>query len=229
MFNQYRQWLDSEGIKIEGFKGFVANRFGRIAHLARTFLEHRESITKFFQQVVDIHSNKLVLAVSTYIDNDWFRCCAEVYAEVGDIIIFPLMKLLRIDENKHEECDRSWNGIRDLFGHKLPEMKTKRDNLESANTGKDRLLAAVLDEGIDTLERQLSQMDFGSTLGEGTASTIDEAKLEYAPLTNLGCEGEFAKLDNRIKFSGGSTTIVTHSRKINKWTTGRYSFYRLEN
>ena len=38
-------------------------------------------------------------------------------------------------------------------------------------------------------------------------------KLQYAPLTNLGCESEFAKFDNRIKVSGGSTSISTHSMK----------------
>ena len=32
-------------------------------------------------------------------------------------------------------------------------------------------------------------------------------------LTNLGYESEYAKLDNRKSFSGGSTSIATHSRK----------------
>ena len=38
--------------------------------------------------------------------------------------------------------------------------------------------------------------------GNDDANAIDEEKLKYAPLTNLGCESEFAKLDNRIVMSG---------------------------
>ena len=37
--------------------------------------------------------------------------------------------------------------------------------------------------------------------------------MKYALLTNLGCETEFSKLDNRIKACGGSTSIQTLSRK----------------
>ena len=37
--------------------------------------------------------------------------------------------------------------------------------------------------------------------------------MKYAPLTNLGCESEFSKLDHQIKVSGGSTVIQTFSRK----------------
>lgn len=46
-----------------------------------------------------------------------------------------------------------------------------------------------------------------------TDSAINKIKLEYAPLTNLGCEGEFAKLDNRLKIRGGSTSVQMLSRK----------------
>ncbi|QQP51547.1 Hypothetical protein FKW44_012954, partial [Caligus rogercresseyi] len=42
----------------------------------------------------------------------------------------------------------------------------------------------------------------------------------FVPLTNLGCESEFAKLDVRIEASGGSTSVHTHSRK-NVVTTNR--------
>ena len=37
--------------------------------------------------------------------------------------------------------------------------------------------------------------------------------LKDAPLTNLGCESEFAKFDNRVKATGGSTSISTLSKK----------------
>ena len=42
----------------------------------------------------------------------------------------------------------------------------------------------------------------------------DVDRLEYAVVTNLGCESEFGKLDNRLKVSGGSATVETLSRKI---------------
>jgi hypothetical protein len=77
LYNQYTQWLVSEGLQSTSFKGFTANRFGRIAYLAKTFLEHRDHIVRYFDQAVDTNSNRLLLAVSTYIDNDWFRLCAE--------------------------------------------------------------------------------------------------------------------------------------------------------
>ena len=38
-------------------------------------------------------------------------------------------------------------------------------------------------------------------------------KYKFAPITNLGCESEFAKLDNRIKVTGGSTSVQTLSKK----------------
>ena len=37
--------------------------------------------------------------------------------------------------------------------------------------------------------------------------------MKFAPVTNLGCEAEFAKLDVRMVASGGSTSVQTHSRK----------------
>ena len=44
-------------------------------------------------------------------------------------------------------------------------------------------------------------------------SQSTDSKIAHAPLTNLGCESELAKLDNRIKTCGGTTSIQTISRK----------------
>ena len=46
----------------------------------------------FDRPIVDVNSNKLVLAVSTCIQNDWFLCGAKMYSRLGDIFIFPLME-----------------------------------------------------------------------------------------------------------------------------------------
>ena len=57
------------------------------------------------------------------------------------------------------------------------------------------------------IERQLSSMDyFDDDAGENEL-------LQFAPLTNLGCEWEVASLDVRLKVSGGTTTIQTLSNK----------------
>ena len=63
-------------------------------------------------------------------------------------------------------------------------------------------------------------MEFFKNSDEAGPANSDVSKLEYAPLTNLGCEYEFAKLDVRIAASGGSITVQTHSRK-NIVTTNR--------
>lgn len=57
------------------------------------------------------------------------------------------------------------------------------------------------------IERQLSSMDYFD-------DDADENELlQFAPLTNLGCESEVAALDVRLKVSGGTTTIQTLSNK----------------
>ena len=54
------------------------------------------------------------------------------------------------------------------------------------------------------LERPLKEMKF--VKAETTDKTI-KAKMIHAPLTNLGCESEFAKLDNHLKVCGGTTSL----------------------
>ena len=68
----------------------------------------------------------------------------------------------------------------------------------------------MLYEVLDTLERQLSEMEYFNT--EEVDPEFEE-KLQNASLTNLVCESEFAKLDNRIKVSGGSASVSTFSKK----------------
>ena len=69
LYNDNKSWMANNGQAYEGFRGFLANRFGRIAELVQEYLDHRESIQAFFDAVVDVNSNKLVLAVSTFIQN----------------------------------------------------------------------------------------------------------------------------------------------------------------
>ena len=76
LYSEFVQWMEQEGIERQGFKGFTANRFGRIAQIANRFLKMKDQVLKFLDSVVDINSNKLVLAVSVYIQSDWFSCAA---------------------------------------------------------------------------------------------------------------------------------------------------------
>ena len=87
-----------QGIEKSVFKGLCANRFGRIADIAQEFIARRESIIDFFDAIVDKNANKLVMAVGTYIQNNWFLIYSEVYAEIGKMLIFPVMRLLGIDQ-----------------------------------------------------------------------------------------------------------------------------------
>ena len=118
------------------------------------------------------------------------------------------MEILGIDEARQaKRDDRTWDGVKAFFNQKIPELKETRNRCCKQDNEKDLLYSAVLDEVLDTLERQLSQMSFFTT--EDMASE----KLKYAPLTNSGCESEFAKLDNKLKVSGGTTPLETLSRK----------------
>ena len=99
LYNDYKCWLQMNEIQTgSNFKGFVSNRFGRIAELSQIHIIHKDHMKKFFDDVVDINSNNLVLAVSTFIQNDWFTQCSELYTEIGDMVIFPLMEFIGIDD-----------------------------------------------------------------------------------------------------------------------------------
>ena len=182
LYSDYKTWSESEG-QLTGFKGFTANRFGRIAEIAKEFLKNRDLIIKFFDSVVDENANKLVLAVSIYIQNSWFLYCARIYKRLGDDIIFPLMELLGIDNNRQQlSSSRTWQGIREFYDEKIPTLKATRDIMKSDESGEKRLYSAVLTEVIETLERQLSHMSFFKQ--SSSTVVINEDKLKLAPLTN---------------------------------------------
>ncbi|ESO93019.1 hypothetical protein LOTGIDRAFT_162043 [Lottia gigantea] len=206
--------MEENGIEQSGFKGFVSNRFGRIVELAKLYLQNEDNIKQFFNAVVDGHSYKLVLAVSTFIDNAWFKCCTEVYSAIGDLLIFPLMDLIGIDGRKDDARRRSWEQVRVFFQSQLQSLELHQKNLSRAETGKGRLIGAVINEIIEMLQRQLYEMDFLKPKAEANELLLipDLDKLKYAPLTNLRCESQLGKFDNRIRFAGGMTTITTHSR-----------------
>ena len=142
-----------------------------------------------------------------YIQNDWFQLHAKVYAELGDILIFPIMDLMGLDDRKLSTNDeRSWVGGQKFFETKITELRNLKAEKSQSTVGKN-LICATLEEVLETLNRQLSEMDFFKNLD------IVCKRLKLAPLTNLGWESEFVKFDNHVKICGGSTTGSTLFRK----------------
>ena len=118
----------------------------------------------FFEETVDKNSNKFVLAVSVYKQNDWLIMCSKVCAEVGEIIIFSTIELLEIDKKitkkqKIAKYDSSWNGVREFFKDKISQLKEARNNAV-VNCERGKLFAAIFTEILETLIRQLGEMEF---------------------------------------------------------------------
>lgn len=76
--------------------------------------------------MVDENSNKLVLAVSVYIQNPWFHSCAKVFERLGNDIIYPLMEALGIDDKGDTNRFKT---IREFYNERLTDLKEKRDSL----------------------------------------------------------------------------------------------------
>ena len=82
------------------FKGFISNRFGRIGELSHLVIDHLQHIRDFFEEYVDENSNKLVLAVHTYVESDWFLTCCEIADQFYKDITIPIKQLIGMDEFK---------------------------------------------------------------------------------------------------------------------------------
>ena len=113
----------SRMLLMRGFKRFISNRFGRIGELSTAFIEHKPLLDKYFELQVDEHSNKLVLAISCYMDSHWFRICCEVSKFFFDILTQPLKCVLGIDEfKKSKHSERSWKSTKDFYSSKMEEL-----------------------------------------------------------------------------------------------------------
>ena len=209
MYESYKLWREREGLDNSNFYGFSENRFGRTAALASMFLKHKPDLQRFFAEVVDENSNKLVLAVSTYIESDWFYTGCLVYDFFGTLLIQPLCSLLGVDEKKKDtKEEKSWTAVKEFFDEKKQALAVM---LEKGKSGSsiDQLESKCATKILEGLERQLSKV--GIFRGEFTEETIE--KLKHAPLTNSGCESRQAQLDVRVKHSGGSAPLQNISNK----------------
>ena len=212
LYQQYKDWREEQDLPISNFKGFCSNRFGRTAFLASLFLEHSMDLKEYWDTCVDENSNKLVLALNSYFDNEWFFLGCQVYSKFNEVIIQPLCNILGIDEDGEKtstSSERSWDGIKEFFDKKLRELKKMRDSSECTNTT-EKIVRKCSGKIIEALERQLSKVKFFREVDEEhQIDTETKTKMKLAPLTNSGRESCQAQLDVRTKFCGGSTPINT--------------------
>ena len=168
-------------------------------------------------------TNKLVLACYTYLESDWFTLCCSVASDIDKIITQPMKAAICIDDNKMKRSEfRSWSGLKILFEQKLAELE-KLSHRHSEMTSKEHLLASAAGNIRLAMERQLKYVDFYNQ-DEVAVSVSDQ--LSGAPLTNSGCESQFAELDNSVKKFGGTATVSTLS---NKHVIRKNNFFESEN
>ena len=55
---------------------------------------------------------------------------------------------------------------------------------------------------------------------------ISEITIQQTPLTNPGCDTQFARFDNRVRVSDGSVSVREQSHKkcnTNEWVTSQFT------
>ena len=235
LYKQYKQYLtedskseDSETkltsskLLKKGFLGFSSNRFGRTLSLAETFVQHRSMIQKFYDEQVDQHQNKLFLACYAYLQSRWFNLCCELGAKLNTLAVIPLKAALGIDEYRKSMSDlRSWSGMKLVFSDiltKLSSSATKTSDM----SGSELLEAEISAKVHESLRNQLNYMKYYREDSE--SDPISDSvlkKLEQSPLTNSGCESNFAQLDLECRRGSGQTTLQTMSNR-NMVKTNQY-------
>ena len=207
LYKDYTKYL--AGVEVEDsplkndFKGFISNRFGRLGELSAAVFKHIHHIRQFFEEQVEENANKLVLAVYNFIRSDWFLTCCKVAKCFYDEITIPIKKLIGMDEFKETKSDqRSWTGIKKEFEtiiNNLTNMAVQSNTTDGVNCLKSKAASSIK----EALQRQLSAVSFFN--GDDSDTEIN------APLTNLGCEGNFSSLGNDCKRAGGSVKLKTIS------------------
>ena len=128
---------------------------------------------------------------------------------LGKISIFPLCKILRIDENKNlKRDDRNWTVIQKFFQNNIELLKNLAEEKKKESTT-DRIISRCADNVVEAVERQLGKMCFFMSASTEHILVL----IEYAPLTNSGFESRQAQLDVWVKFRGGSAPVETISNK----------------
>ena len=232
LYKSYKQYLQEDsrngqsetkevsgGLLKHGFQKFSSNRFGRMLSLSETFEENKNMIRKFYDDQVDEHANKLVLACFAYLNSEWFQLCCKIAAVVNKLVVLPIKEALGMDAARSTKSDsRSWSGLKVLFASLL-------DNLSSLSVKKPGMSGFELLESEAALKisaamtKQLAYMDFYKEEVEISQAVLD--KIDQAPLTNSGAESNFAQLDLECRRGSGQTKLKTmsdrHVVKSNKY------------
>ena len=123
-----------------------------------------------------------------------------------------MKKALGIDEHKKEHSEyRSWEGLRHFFSEKLKELDDLSEK-SAEMSAKDLLQCKAFAKVKSGVEHQLTSMDFFTAPDKVSAESLKLMQSSNV-LTNSGCEGQFADLDNMIQKSGGSCSLSRHSQK----------------
>ena len=142
LFKDYKKYLFDNGeeentkIKASKFKGFRENRFGRIGEISEAITTHGDLVHRFFDEQVNEHQNKLVLAVSAYINSDWFMICCKVANFFYQKTTLKLKKALGIDEFKSKSTANTDETESVKPSHNWTQMKV---SLHSAIADLDEL------------------------------------------------------------------------------------------
>lgn len=205
-----------------GFLGFSSNRFGRTLELAETFLQHRSLIEKFYDEQVDQNQNKLFLACYAYLNSSWFKLCCQIGSKVNTTVVIPIKAALGIDKFQKSKSElRSWSGMKRCFSDllkQISEASTKTQDM----SGTALLEAEVFAHAYNALKHQLDYMKFFQEgPNDDPISEIQLKKMDEAPLTNSGCESNFAQLDLECRRGSGQTTLQTMSNR-NMVKTNQY-------
>ena len=219
-FSAYKSFLlekaaegnsEAKNLLKNGFVGFSSNRFGRRSALGSMVLQHLALLQEFMAKNVDEFQNKLSLANSIYLHNDWVILCCRVMARFDQILVTPLLEALGVDHFKKKRSEhRSWAGLKKFFSDKLSMLEDLKSVTVNASA-LDLLVSRCASKIKQSVERQLNYVQFYQEDNDMTEE--DKQKLELCPLTNSNCEGEFAQLDNDIKRVGGTVTIQTLSNR----------------
>ena len=68
-----------------------------MGYLTALYFEQRQEVLDLWTEYIDEDSNKVPLAVTTYLDRTWFHQGFSIYKTFDDIIIQPFCRILRVD------------------------------------------------------------------------------------------------------------------------------------
>jgi hypothetical protein len=225
LYSQYQAWLkivaggsdvkaeEAKDLLRKGFKGFQANRFGRCGNLSETYILHKSLLDEFFEECIDEHANKLHLACFAYLNSPWFLKCCRVADSFNTVLTVPFKEVLGLDEGKcSEQRSHTWLDVK-MFLHDKLKMLDGLSEMKAEMSTEEILTAKGAHNIKAAMEHQMEYMPYLKKNVEGPENETLSEKMQYAPISNLGAESDFAKVGNALKRSGGSTSLETISNR----------------